>query len=100
MKKFMLLPAVALLLISGCGKIQEKVNQKIEQKVDEKVDESIKKLEQELDKSSKMLDSIKTESLGGMDSIKYQLDSVNANVKELIEKQKIKIEQKKKELGQ
>ena len=91
-------PFIALLFLAGCGDIQQKVNDKINQKVDEKVDESIKKLEDELEKSARMLDSMKTESLEGLDSIKYKIDSVNANVKDLLEKQKIKIEQKKEEL--
>ncbi|MBS1518883.1 MAG: hypothetical protein JSS91_12405 [Bacteroidetes bacterium] len=72
---------------SSCG-LREKAEQKINEKIDQTVDEKLKKIDSALQNTGTMLDTMKNKSFESMDSVKYKLDSVSKEIKEMIDRQK------------
>jgi len=72
--------------VYACG-IRENIENRVNEKINETVDKSLLKIDSALDNTKTMLDTMGNKTFEGMDSVKYQLDSVSKEIKELIEKQ-------------
>lgn len=81
-------------ILFGCEQIGDKIQEKVNEKVDKTLDEGLRKADSVLSNVGKQLDTLGDKSFKEMDSIKYQLDSANKEIKEMIEKQKKLIDKK------
>ncbi len=94
-KSYLLLVVLIFISYTGCERLGNKLQEKINEKVDQKIDENLKKVDSVLKDVGTQLDTMQEKSLRSLDSIKYQLDSANSQIKEMIEKQKEKLDLKK-----
>lgn len=86
---------VLIVFASGCERLGKNLQEKINEKVDQKIDENLKKVDSVLKDVGTQLDTMQDRSIRSLDSVKYKLDSANQQIKELIEKQKEKLDLKK-----
>ena len=91
-KLILFVTVIILFNFTGCEKLGNKLQEKINEKVDQKIDENLKKVDSVLRDVGSQLDTMQDKSFRSLDSVKYKLDSANQQIKELIEKQKEKLD--------